>query len=281
MAMDLAGPLLGLLLLGLLLAIPILAISAFLRVRRLERKASGAAPEESGATARVGVLEERLAEWEARWRSLEQRLWAVEEQSRGVAPPAPAKAPAPVTPKPPPPSGARSTSTPTGCPRADSGAAPPDRARPRNADCRALAEPHRHPRPAAGGRLLPQVRLRQRLGRRARAGGHWAAVRQRPAGLQRVAAAAWLPLLLGGDCRAGRRCALPLPVRRLEFLPPLSPGRSFRRDGGGDGSYGGGGTGARLPAPRAGGAGGRLPDANPAKHRERPAGGALHLPGGA
>jgi len=101
--MDLAGPLLGLLLLGLLLAIPILAISAFLRVRRLERKASGAAPEESGATARVGVLEERLAEWEARWRSLEQRLWAVEEQSRGVAPPAPAKAPAPVTPKPPPP----------------------------------------------------------------------------------------------------------------------------------------------------------------------------------
>src|SRR3989338_8074716 len=102
MAMDLAGPLLGLLLLGLLLAIPILAISAFLRVRRLERKASGAAPEESGATARVGVLEERLAEWEARWRSLEQRLWAVEEQSRGVAPPAPAKAPPPAPPKPPP-----------------------------------------------------------------------------------------------------------------------------------------------------------------------------------
>src|SRR3989338_2150330 len=130
MAMDLAGPLLGLLLLGLLLAIPILAISAFLRVRRLERKASGAAPEESGATARVGVLEERLAEWEARWRSLEQRLWAVEEQSRGVAPPAPAKAPAPVTPKPPPPAVPPPPPLPPAAPPPPPPPPPPPRRRP-------------------------------------------------------------------------------------------------------------------------------------------------------
>jgi len=99
--MDVAGILLAVLLIGLLLVVPVLAVSAFIRVRRLERRSPGAGPGEYKPAHEK--LEERLAEWDTRWRSLEQRLRAVEEQARGVAPPAAAKAPQPIAPKPPPP----------------------------------------------------------------------------------------------------------------------------------------------------------------------------------
>ena len=148
----------------------------------------------------------------------------------------------------------------------------------RVADRRPLAEPDRHSHAADRGRLLPALRVRERVDRADGARPDRARERPRARRLRRVARRTEDALLRRGDVGARRRRRLSLGLRGVGLLRPRAAAGGVRvprsRHRGRHRPV----RTARLAAAGGPGARRRLPDAGAAQHRHGRPGRPLQLP---